>query len=129
MTVPTTPPRRKVRPVRLILGLGLLIVLIVIIASALGGSPAPTFKATIESITAPTPKTLIVVIHVTNTSGTAGKPSCSIQALAPTGASGETSFAATKTLPARTEASYRMYLRITTTRATRITENEMKVTC
>ena len=79
--------------------------------------------------TTPTPKTIFVVFRVTNTGTAAGAPRCSIKATATTGAYGFTSATATAALKPRTTATYHVRLRITTTRAGRITKTEVKVSC
>jgi hypothetical protein len=122
------PRRRRMRPFFVVLVL-LVIVIAVIVAASSGGGKGASFTSRIGSITAPTPKTVVIILTVTNTGSAAGKPTCHVFVDAPTGADGFDDYSLTKTVAPGASRTGPLYLRITTTRATRITRTEITIKC
>lgn len=128
---PRTKPPSKIRKGRLVVALALVaaivigILWVVLTTSGNDGS----YQASVESVLATSPKNLVVVVHVQNTSTSPVTPNCTIQALTPTGANATTAFNATKPLPAGTEGAYHVTLTVTDTAAAKVTKGDVKLTC
>lgn len=123
-----------------------LIIIIIVVLGAHGSHPSPTtptavprFHASIVSENDPTdptdptiktPKTITVVFRVTNVGKAAGKPTCSITAIGTTGhANGSTVVTLTSSVSPGETVTSSTTLRITTTRAGRITSTDVKISC
>jgi hypothetical protein len=125
---------------------GIAVIGILFVAEHSGGAnPRPSsgahasYRASIVSVSHPTdptdplapttPKTITVAFRVTNDGSIGGKPSCGIMAQAPTGAHGGTRVTDTSSLPVSHSVMSTVSLRITRTRAGRITKTEVKISC
>lgn len=90
----------------------------------------PYYKASAHLVAAPTRKTVIVSVKITNVGTRSGKPACDIDVTAPTGANGVTRIGPPHSIkPGKSASTPRVYVRITTTRAKRVTQTEVTITC
>lgn len=121
--------QRKNRRRRIFLIVFLVVVAIAIIVGAVSGDGGTGYKASVESVIAISPKTAEVTVHVSNTSSTPVKPSCTIKITLPTAAHGVTTFTATHTLDAGTEGAYVVPIRVTTTKAGTVIKSDVSLTC